>query len=424
LIRRALIGFGVLRRPGAHTGSLGNAIRGRRTRIGRRASLIATSAVIAVISLLLVKVSDAGQTPSADATSVEIQSPASGGYVTGRTPLKVSIVPTSDVRSVTFYVDGSEACIVQAAPFDCDWEAGAAVIEHQIRVVTTLKSGGRIVKTVRTKGLDYVDSVDVDVVQVTATVSDGRGRFVKGLPQSAFHVFEEGQSQRITHFVSEDVPLELVVAVDISGSMEPSMAKVKAAATQFLNAIPPQNPVTLLAFNDNVFELVRASTDLNRRTEALSDLQPWGATALYDSIIRGVELLGRKSGRKALIVFTDGEDQGSHATLEEAERRLAPNDVTLYMIGLGRGTSFEPLKKVMLRLVEPTGGRALFTEKADELQKAFAELVSELSNQYLLGYVPEAVRRPGQVRHIKVEVDGHHQVRARQSYVYAPATPK
>jgi hypothetical protein len=100
------------------------------------------------------------------------------------------------------------------------------------------------------------------------------------------------------------------------------------------------------------------------------------------------------------------------------------SDVTLYMIGQGRGTSFDELKKVMRRLVEPTGGRALFTDKADELQKAFSELLSELSNQYLFGYAPSGARRPNQVRHIKVEVDGRYQVRARQSYVYLPGAGK
>jgi hypothetical protein len=93
------------------------------------------------------------------------------------------------------------------------------------------------------------------------------------------------------------------------------------------------------------------------------------------------------------------------------------------MIGLGRGTSFETLKKTMLRLVEPTGGRAFFTDKADELQKAFDELLAELSNQYLLAYAPPA-GKANQVRHIKVDVDGRYQVRARQSYVYSPSSQR
>jgi VWFA-related protein len=86
------------------------------------------------------------------------------------------------------------------------------------------------------------------------------------------------------------------------------------------------------------------------------------------------------------------------------------------MIGQGRGTSLEPLKKIMRRLSEPTGGRALFTEKIEALHDSFAELLDELSNQYLLGYAPTNTRRDGALRHIKVEVDGHRSVRARDAY--------
>ena len=84
-------------------------------------------------------------------------------------------------------------------------------------------------------------------------------------------------------------------------------------------------------------------------------------------MLRGVEMLGRQTGRKALVVFTDGEDQGSHATIDDVERRLQSSDVTLYMIGQGRGVTMEPLKKIMERLSVPTGGRALFTDNVDEL---------------------------------------------------------
>src|SRR5262249_11972358 len=120
--------------------------------------------------------------------------------------------------------------------------------------------------------------------------------------------------------------------------------------------------------------------------------------------------------RKALVVFSDGEDQGSHATLNDVERRLQSSDVTLYMIAQGRGVTLESLKKIMERLVGPTGGRALFTDNIDELHGAFAALLDELSNQYLLGYSSTNARRDDTWRRIKVDVDGRHDVRARQGY--------
>ena len=111
------------------------------------------------------------------------------------------------------------------------------------------------------------------------------------------------------------------------------MPKLKTAVKAFLAAVPSQNQITLLAFNDTLFTLTRRAKDPAERIKAVDRLAPWGSTALYDAILRGVEMLGRQNGRKALIVFSDGEDQGSHATLADVERRLQASDVTLYMIG-------------------------------------------------------------------------------------------
>ena len=125
-------------------------------------------------------------------------------------------------------------------PFECEWDAGPDVTAHQMRVVATLTGGARIVRTVRTKALGFVEKVDVDVVQVTVTVTDDHGQFVRDIPRSAFQVFEDGKPQTITYFASEDVPLELIVAVDISGSMTPAMPKLKKAVKEFLGAVPPR----------------------------------------------------------------------------------------------------------------------------------------------------------------------------------------
>jgi Ca-activated chloride channel family protein len=247
-------------------------------------------------------------------------------------------------------------------------------------------------------------------------VSDGHGRFIHGLPKSAFHVLEDNKPQTISHFESENVPLELVVAIDMSGSMAPSMTKLRTAVKEFLTDVPKQDLVTLLGFNDSIFTLTRKTGDLAERVRAVDRLGPWGSTALYDVILRGVEILGRQTGRKALVIFTDGEDQGSHATIADVERRLQSSDVTLYMIGQGRGVTLDALKKIMDRLATPTGGRALFTDSIDELHASFADLLEELSNQYLLGYEPTNTKHDDVWRRIKVDVDGRHEVRARQGY--------
>ena len=347
---------------------------------------------------------------------LEIVSPSEGSFISGTVLLRASLELSAAVSSVVFFIDGRQVCTLVAAPLECTWDAGPTITAHQVRAVATLAGGGRVVRTVRTKGVAYSESVQVDVVQVTATITDSRGHYVKGLPQSTFHVFEDDRPQTITHFASEDLPLELIVAVDISGSMMPAMPKLKKAVKEFLGAVPARDRVTLLGFNDTVFAVTRAATDPADRIKAVDRLASWGGTALYDVILRGVDMLGRQVGRKAMIVFTDGDDEGSHVALNEVEQRLQASDVTLYMIAQGRGVTLEPLKKIMERLSRPTGGRALFTDNIDELHEAFNDLLDELSQQYLLGYPPTNGARDNTFRHIKVTVDGPYKIRARQGY--------
>jgi VWFA-related protein len=361
------------------------------------------------------------QAPALDALpSAQILAPAPDSFATGVVVLRAASDASAAVENVTFFVDGRQVCIVPQRPFECEWDAGSEVTAHQIRAVFNLPEGGRVARTVRTKGLGFVDKVTVEAVQVTVTVTDDGGHFVAGIPRAAFKVTENGKPQTITYFASEDVPLELIVAVDISGSMTPAMPKLKKAVKGFLGAVPAKDEVTLLGFNDSVFAPARKATELAERMRAVDRLTPWGATALYDVILRGIDMLGKQTGRKALVVFTDGEDQGSHVAIEDVERRLQASDVTLYMIAQGRGISQEYLKKIMNRLTVPTGGRTFTTDSVDALQGAFDELLDELSNQYLLGYSPTNTKRDDTWREIKVAVEGHSGIRSRQGYRATP----
>jgi Ca-activated chloride channel family protein len=350
------------------------------------------------------------------APQLEIVSPGPDAYISGTTVLRATLTPPDAATRIVFSVDGKQVCDATSAPFECSWEAGAGVYAHQIRAAADLKAGGRVIKTVRTKALGFAEKVDVDIVQVIATVMDGSGHFVSGIPRSAFHLEEDGKPQTISHFGSEDVPLELIVACDVSGSMTPAISRLKSAVKEFLAAVPTRDQVTLLGFNDSIFPLTRRQIDPAERIKAVDRLAPWGATALYDVILKGVDMLGKQPGRRAMIVFSDGEDQGSHASITDVERRLQASDVTLYMIAQGRGVQVEALKGVMQRLVEPTGGRALLTDNIDQLHVAFSDLLEELSNQYLLGYESTNAKRDDVFRKIALRVDGQSRVRARQGY--------
>jgi Ca-activated chloride channel family protein len=348
--------------------------------------------------------------------------PAEDAFISDQVTLEAQILPAerrSEVTEVTFYADAKVVCrSTDVQSPKCPWEAGAVIRPHLIRVVATLRNGERLVATTRTRDIDYVEAMNVQVVQVNASVVDRRGHFVSGLSANQFQLAEDGVPQKILHFASEESPLEVVVALDVSGSMGAAMEDLKAAARQFLSSLKPNDLVTLVAFNEEMFILAQRETVPEARLRAVDRLGAWGGTALYDVIIRSIEQLSRKAGRRSLIVFSDGDDKSSQATLETVQRVIKSSDATLFMVGLGRGRDQKQLKETLESLAEPSGGRALFAERPSDLAKAFAEVLEELKHQYLLGYETTNTKKDGAWRRLSLELPGTtHRIRARQGYL-------
>jgi Ca-activated chloride channel homolog len=356
-----------------------------------------------------------GRAQSGD--GLTITSPADGSYVTGGILLQASLKADSPARQVTFFADGRVVCTVARAPFECQWDAGPGIREHVIRVTASLADGQRLVATSRTRRVGYTETVDVEVVQVTATVTDIEGRFVQGLTRDQFRVLEDGVAQRLTAFAGENIPLEIVVAVDVSDSMADAMPTLKAAVRTFLSALRPSDQVTLVAFNDNIFTLARRATDNAQRLKAVDRLAPWGGTALYDAILTSLNTVGKQPGRRALVVFTDGEDQNSVATMARVEERLQMSDATIYAIGLGRSVRDRTLANTLRHVSEASGGRPFLVDDVKELDRVFAQIVDELSHQYLLSYASSNAARDGSWRKIDVQIaNAKYRVRHRQGY--------
>ena len=371
------------------------------------------------VAALLIASALVSQSPPRDVT-IRIVSPEPDTYLVGSVRLRAAIEPArrvGEVARVMFYADGRLVCtLMDPARAECPWDSGANIKEHVIRAVAELVGGGRAVTSIRTKGLDIVDVVNVEVVQVTAVVAN-RNSFVKGLTKADFRLREDNVPQTITHFSSEGTPLELVIAIDVSESMSDAMPQLKNSVKRFLAALRPQDQVTLTAFNDNLFTLTRRETSPEQRLRAVDRLKPWGGTALYDVIVRGLQQLSKQPGRRVLVVFSDGDDRTSHATLESVEQAVRASDATLFMVALGSGVQRAHLKSGIEKLVDLSGGRALFVERSDRLDGPFAEILEELANQYLIGYQSTNTKRDGAWREIELELPNHsHSVRARQGY--------
>jgi VWFA-related protein len=376
-----------------------------------RLSAVIVAAIVLVWSSEVVPAQNTASPPS-----IAFDEPTAESYLAGPTTLRAVVNPATTVVSrVDFFVDGVRVCQATSRPFECAWDAGAAVKERVLRAVAILTSGDRLAATVRTRALPVVtESTGVDVVLVPFVVTDDRRRFVKGLERSRFRVLEDEVAQDVSYFEAEEVPLEIVIAIDISGSMAKSMPQLKQALKRFVQAFKPTDRATLIGFNHQVYVLQQRETDHARLAGSIDGLTAAGGTALYDAILTSLDLLGPEVQRRAVLVFSDGDDQSSLTSSEPVERRVRSSDAVAYFITLGGSGDG---RRILTRLAEISGGRTFSIGGIGELDEALDVVREELENQYLIGYTSRNTARDGSYRRIRVVAsEQRHQIRARQGY--------
>jgi VWFA-related protein len=316
----------------------------------------------------------------------------------------------------------------------------------------------------------------VELINVNATVTDASGRFVSGLRQEDFRLFEDGVPQEITHFNSERVPVSLGIALDTSGSMTgEKMLAAREALERFLfELLGPDDEVFLYRFDSNV-ELVNGWTkDRGRLRSALGRLSPRGGTAMYDAIAEAIPLAqtGRHK-KKALVVISDGNDTSSQTDVGSLKRMIRESEVLVYAVGIDSdapttytgspgGVTLPPRQPPRLPIPLPfpmpgrrrppasppvypspprsggvysrggdervnvaalrditddSGGRTEIVRYARDLDPATSGIADELSKQYYIGY-PATAPKDGRWHTIRVEVtNANYRVRARRGYV-------
>jgi VWFA-related protein len=338
-----------------------------------------------------------------DGPTLTITSPAPDAIVTGATRLEALVRPDGAAQNVSFFADGRLVCTADRPPFGCSWDPGPAIRGHHIRVVASLGGGRRLVENVRTKDIGYSERVRTNAVLVPVIVTD-HGQFVKGLKKADFEVFEDDVVQPIASMVSEDSPLDLVLSIDISGSMEHALPDVKLAVKELLSKLRPGDAATLVGFNDTTFLLAEREKDQKTRERAVDLLTSWGGTALYDATVRSIDLVSREWGRKGVVIFSDGDDRNSLTKRETAMAKVQASDAMLYTIGFGGGADVARLRTSLESYARSTGGRAFFPKRPSELDGIFDQIVAELANQYVLSYSPTNLQQDSKWRNITVHV--------------------
>jgi VWFA-related protein len=255
----------------------------------------------------------------------------------------------------------------------------------------------------------FVFHSDVQEVLLHATVIDDKQRIITNLEQNAFTVFEDGKPQVIKSFRHEDIPISLGIVIDNSGSMREKRAKVAKAAVNLIRASNPQDEVFVVNFSDEYYLDQPFTNRINLLQDALEKYETRGGTALYDAVVASADELKKhgKLQKKILFVVTDGEDDASRESLEQAVRRLQEeNGPTVYAIGLLGEERQRRAKRALETMAERTGGIAFFPRTLDEVDAISSTVARDIRNQYTLGYKPTTPKSAGGYRTIRVDARG------------------
>lgn len=262
------------------------------------------------------------------------------------------------------------------------------------------------VNEVTKSGDRFLYRQQVDEVTLQATVVDTKRHLVTTLNQANFEVFEDGQAQKITSFRREDIPVSIGIVVDNSGSMRTKRSAVTKAVVNLVQASNPNDEVFIVNFNDEPYLDQDFTAKIDQMREALDRVDSRGGTALYDAVIASADHLakGAKRDKKVLLVVTDGDDNESRESLEQAVRTVQiDNGPTIYCIGI---LSAEDRKRTAKRALEAlsaqTGGVAFFPKDLQEVDEISQEVARDIRNQYTITYKPSNPRSNGGYRQVHV----------------------
>jgi Ca-activated chloride channel homolog len=329
--------------------------------------------------------------PKAGPPVVRFLAPSSRDLPVGETRIEVEVTGTLPDDEMDFFVDGLKIGSVADPPWRIAWQAGDTPRQHLITVA--LLRGGREITTasLQTRRVGFTSSPSIHAVGVSPIVTDRRGHPVLGLSQKDFLVFDDGQSQKIETFDSVDSPMAVILVLDTSGSMLARRDDARAAAHAFLEALKPEDEAGLCTFDTAIVGTVELTRDRAALHAAIDETRTEGDTALYDVTASALSRLSRLKRRKAVVLFTDVQDNASRLSVQQVIDMARAAEVSVFSVGLGADESQVPMV-FMSRLAEETGGRSYFIRNLKKLPEVLRSILTDLKSQYFLTYTPENLK--------------------------------
>ncbi len=352
---------------------------------------------------------------------VRILEPPRGRATHGTVKARAEVVVPEEkhVTQVEFRINDELQVTVDKPP----WEAQVDVPPGQdlvyMTVVAELNDGARAEDVRFLVAPDYIEEVDVNLVELYTTVTDKSGLLIRGLEKEEFEIWEDGRPQEVAKFeLVEDLPLTLGITIDTSGSMFESLGEAQRAAVGFLESIiTPRDRCFALAFADKPALIMERTSDVGAVAAALNGLIADGSTSLHDAIVTSLYYYRGVRGRRALVLLSDGEDTSSSLEFEESLEYAKRSGVSVFTIGLGIGKTDIGVRRKLEKLAGETGGRTFYIKEATELSKVYEEIERELRSQYLVAYNSNQQGESGQYHEVEVKVrDGKLKARTIRGY--------
>jgi VWFA-related protein len=361
------------------------------------------------------------------ALSVRITSPLGRTGIPGaiRIVAQVHYSASAHPAEVRFYVDQKLLGSVNTGPpYAVEWVDDNPFERTEIAVEAVDTLGNSARDEVVLEPFEVTEAAEVTAVLLEASVQDKKGRFVKGLPPAAFTVKEDGAPQTLDLVRQEAVGATFALVVDQSGSMSRRMDFVQRTAATLSGYMTPLDRMIIAPFSRQIGAITGPTDDHATIIEGIAAIKPEGGTAILDSLKEASRILANAQGRRAMVLITDGYDEHSTTTYEEALEAVKSTGATLYVVGIGgvAGISIKG-ERLLRRLAVETGGRFFFPTRDQQLAEVHDVLTDDVQNRYLITYTPSNQKVDGAWREVAVSTtDATHVIRTRPGY-FAPKPP-
>ena len=351
---------------------------------------------------------------------VRLLEPPRGKKVTGDVRARAAVVVPEGrrIESVVFRLNDDVLVTLEQPPWETRFQVPGGVELAYLTVTATYDDGTSVEDFRVLNSTDFFEQVEVDLVELFATVTDRSGNLIESLDVSAFELLDNGRRQTISKFeMVRELPLTLGLVLDTSGSMKERLAQAKQAASDFLaQVMTPRDRCFGVGFSERPALLMPLTSDARAIDVSFRDLPALGATSLHDALVFSLYQMRGVRGRRALVLLSDGDDTASLVPWQDVMTYAQRAGVAIYAIGLDIGSGSIGIRNKLQSLAAETGGRALFVDQASELAGAYDLIERELRSQYFLAFAPDPPPQEGERHEIELKVSGGHRARTARGY--------